>query len=218
MIICHRGFWNNISDQNTESSFYKAFKKKFGIETDIRDCNGKVVISHDMPTGKEIELTNLLKLHIFNNTKVNLLLNIKSDGLHSKLLEIMNEFPRIEFYCFDMSVPDMKIYADLKIPFLTRLSDYEKDLCFISEAKGIWLDAFNNDWYSKRTINKFLKMDKLVYIVSSECHNRPYKKCWQRLKKMDLPWSSKKIFLCTDFPEEAHNFFSIKDEKIKDYT
>ena len=211
MIICHRGFWNNLSDQNSLNSFYKAFKNNFGIETDIRDCNGKILISHDMPTGKEIELYNLLNLYVSNQTKVSLLLNIKSDGLHNKLLEIMKEFPRIDFFCFDMSVPDMKIYANSKIPFLTRLSDYEKDLCFIDEAKGIWLDAFNNDWYNKRTINKLIKMDKLVFIVSSECHNRPYKKCWQRLKKMNLPWSSKKIFLCTDFPKEAHKYFSNPD-------
>ena len=80
MIICLRGFWKDIIEQNTEKSFLRAFKNDFGIETDIRDSQGDIVISHDMPLGEEISVISLLELYILKKSKVPLILNIKSDG------------------------------------------------------------------------------------------------------------------------------------------
>jgi glycerophosphoryl diester phosphodiesterase len=49
-IISHRGFWITPSEQNTEVAFIRALECGFGIETDIRDVSGDLVISHDMST------------------------------------------------------------------------------------------------------------------------------------------------------------------------
>jgi len=48
-ILCHRGLWNKVEEQNTAKSFYAAFKLGFGIEIDLRDQGSKLVISHDRP-------------------------------------------------------------------------------------------------------------------------------------------------------------------------
>ena len=51
-IIAHRGFWRKKTDQNTIGAFKLALNNHFGIETDIRDQNGQLVISHDIPKKK----------------------------------------------------------------------------------------------------------------------------------------------------------------------
>ena len=61
MILAHRGIWNEIVEQNTMIAFKRAFERKIGIETDIRDYNGEIVISHDIPSGKMLFLSDFFK-------------------------------------------------------------------------------------------------------------------------------------------------------------
>ena len=53
-ILAHRGFWKKESEKNTQIAFERAFDKGFGIETDLRDIKGEIVISHNMPVGGEM--------------------------------------------------------------------------------------------------------------------------------------------------------------------
>lgn len=46
-IIAHRGMWFQQDEKNTFPAFERALQNGFGIETDFRDCNGELVISHD---------------------------------------------------------------------------------------------------------------------------------------------------------------------------
>ena len=49
-LIAHRGYWLDPKEKNTETAFVRALQHGFGIETDFRDLNGHLVISHDVPT------------------------------------------------------------------------------------------------------------------------------------------------------------------------
>lgn len=64
-IIAHRGFWKTEDEKNKKSSFIRAFDLGIGTETDLRDCAGKILISHDMPNGDEIK--NILKKYNHTN-------------------------------------------------------------------------------------------------------------------------------------------------------
>lgn len=48
-ILAHRGFWKEETEKNTKIAFERAFNSGFGIETDLRDIKGEIVISHNMP-------------------------------------------------------------------------------------------------------------------------------------------------------------------------
>ena len=50
------------NEQNKLVAFKRAINSGFGIETDIRDFNGKLVISHSLPDTNSIKLSELLKL------------------------------------------------------------------------------------------------------------------------------------------------------------
>ena len=61
-IISHRGYWKSVKEKNTEIAFSRSFALNYGTETDLRDCLGKLVISHDMPNGNEIYFDEFLSL------------------------------------------------------------------------------------------------------------------------------------------------------------
>ena len=62
LILSHRGYWISPIEKNKDVAFNRSFSLGFGTETDVRDCAGKLVISHDMPDGNEKTLEEFLKL------------------------------------------------------------------------------------------------------------------------------------------------------------
>ena len=66
VIIAHRGYWKNENEKNKKAAFERAFDCGFGVETDLRDIKGEIVISHNMPLGDEIsfELRQIMKIVI----------------------------------------------------------------------------------------------------------------------------------------------------------
>ena len=86
-----------------------ALKKGFGIETDIRDLDGKYVISHDPPikTKEIIEFKKFLKIFKEKNKNLILAINIKSDGIAKNIYDLCLSEEISNFFIFDMSIPDL---------------------------------------------------------------------------------------------------------------
>ena len=82
-ILSHRGFWKNSDEKNKFSSFERTIKNGFGTETDLRDYNGEIVISHDIANNNVLNLDHIFSL--FSDLELTLALNIKSDGLQKIL-------------------------------------------------------------------------------------------------------------------------------------
>ena len=115
-------------EKNSVLAFERSFSLNFGTETDIRDFNQELIISHDIANGKEITLEKFLSLaSSFHKIEpLTLALNIKADGLAKLLADIIKHHPNLDCFVFDMSVPDTLSYFDLNIPVFTRMSEVEK--------------------------------------------------------------------------------------------
>lgn len=205
-IISHRGYWRNSAEKNSIIAFERSFDLGFGIETDIRDLNKTLVISHDMPSGGELSLKELIK--IMGDRNLPLALNIKSDGLVDQISQIIKEEKLSNSFVFDMSVPDQFSYInDGNLSVFTRMSEYEQNPAFYKESEGVWLDAFHSTWYNMELISNLLKDNKQVCIVSPELHKRDdYKTLWSELSASGIS-KSEHVILCTDFPEDAARIF-----------
>lgn len=206
-IISHRGYWILPEEKNSVISFLRSFQSFYGTETDIRDYNQKLVVSHDVPNETSIIIDNLFKLYK-NNKHQTLALNIKSDGLAPFLLNKLTEYQIENYFVFDMSIPDTISYLKYGLKVMIRQSEYEKDLPFYNQSIGIWLDSFISEWYDEELIKAHINEGKKVCIVSSELHNRNHLSLWKMLKETGLCFDSN-IILCTDKPTEATNFFKI---------
>lgn len=205
-IISHRGYWNNIGEKNLLTAFTRSFNLNFGTETDLRDLNGEIVISHDIPNNNAIKLSTFFDIYKkFGNSKT-LALNIKSDGLQKILKLALDHFKITNYFVFDMSIPDTIGYQNENLNFFSRQSEYEPNPVFYDKCNGIWLDAFGHIWYKNELILEHLKNKKRVAIVSPELHKREYFEFWGKLK-YDNIHLMKGVILCTDFPETAKEYF-----------
>lgn len=207
-IISHRGYWLDESEKNQNLAFKRSFQLGFGTETDIRDSMGRLVISHDMPSGSEQGLDSFLALVANYSQELSLpltiALNVKADGMANVLSNHLKRYQALDFFVFDMSVPDMRSYLSTSLPVFTRMSEAERIPAFLEQAEGVWLDSFDSEWYTVGVVEELLQAGKRVCVVSPELHGRPYKQLWSMLSKVS---NDDRVILCTDKPEEALSFF-----------
>ena len=207
LVLSHRGYWKETHEKNKPISFDRSFSLGFGTETDIRDYKGQLVISHDIADEKCISVKEMFNIYTKHDSTLPLALNIKADGLQIKLKELLQEYKIKNYFVFDMSVPDGLQYLRHNIKSFTRESEYETIPSFYDEACGIWLDEFQGHWINKEVIENHIKNNKQICIVSPDLHKREYKKEWQHYKEIEKELGIDNLMICTDYPEEAKEFF-----------
>lgn len=206
-IVAHRGTWTQKHEQNTIAALQASVESGYGIEFDVRDYAGDLVISHDPPANRGNTFKDLLdriaeKAH---EKKVPLAINVKSDGLASEITSLLNGYPRLDGFVFDMAVPDMRQYLKIGMPTFARLSDAEPYISYGDKVQGVWLDALESEDMIKAQFQATMLLEKEICIVSSELHRRPHEALWAWL----LPYASEpNLMICTDFPDMANRYFN----------
>jgi len=201
-----------MEEKNSLEALQNAVELGFGIETDIRDFDGELVISHGPPEGKVIMLTKFfenIKNHA-NFRKVTYALNIKSDGLDEKLEKIISDYGLMNnVFFFDMSFPTLLWFSKKFGPknLSTRISEFEQSPILLYEKCGwICVDCFNTEWITDEMIGKFLKEEKKLFFISPEIHKREPLGFWKFLKGASEKYGEE-FYLCTDLVEKAEKFF-----------
>ncbi|MDD3013273.1 MAG: hypothetical protein PHC34_06170 [Candidatus Gastranaerophilales bacterium] len=212
-MLSHRAYWKECGEKNTEVAFRRSFKAGYGVETDIRDFNGQLVISHDIPTGDEMTFEQFLTIFSEYDKSLPLAINIKSDGLQDLLKSLLDKYSIHNYFVFDMSVPDGLQYVQKDFKVFTRLSEYEKVPSFYEESQGVWLDCFNEDWIDESVINYHLNNGKKVCIVSPELHGRDSINGWKNYGKSFI--NNNNVMLCTDYIEKANNYFGLECKYVR---
>ena len=207
IILSHRGYWKETQEKNLPIAFERSFSLGFGTETDIRDYKGELVISHDIADENCISVKEMFEVYNKYDNTLSLALNIKADGLQLKLKKLLEEYKIENYFVFDMSIPDGLGYLKQNIKAFTRESEYEKIPSFYDEACGTWLDEFQEHWITKEVIEKHIKNNKQICIVSPDLHKREYKNEWQHYKEIEKELGIDNLMICTDFPEIAKEFF-----------
>ena len=209
-IIAHRGYWLDPSEKNTFTAFSRALINGFGIETDFRDLDGELVVSHDIPTAGSMKASEFIAIYSAHPVSAPIALNIKADSLHDLISHFITHAEFKNVFVFDMAIPDMRGYLSNHIPTFTRLSEYEPHPVFLKDCKGVWLDAFESVWYGADTINSLLNQKKKIAIVSSELHGRPHLALWELIRAHDFHRNDL-VSICTDFPMLAKEYFYGQD-------
>lgn len=205
-IISHRGYWKESSEKNAAVAFRRSFEMGLGTETDVRDCAGKLVISHDMPRGGEMGFADMLQMADAAGGPLTLALNVKADGMAEEIGHVLKDYPQLDCFVFDMSVPDLRAYLAAGVPTFTRMSEVEREPAWLARCEGVWLDGFDGTWFDQETIARVLALGKRVCVVSSELHKRDPLALWKMLRPLA---QEDRLILCTDTPEEAVQFFNI---------
>lgn len=162
-IVAHR--INTISE-------LKHVPNNLGIEIDLRDFGDSLVLSHDpFMTGEKFE--DFLKFynHAF------LIVNIKSERIEEKVIDILSSYSIFDFFLLDSSFPmifNIHRKADKKIAL--RFSEFESLETILNSkdmARWVWVDCFTKLHINKE-IFKRLKEEKFkICIVSPDLQGRP---------------------------------------------
>jgi hypothetical protein len=209
-ILCHRGWWIRPEEKNSAVALRRAFDAGLGVETDLRDLAGNVVVSHDPPCCNKLDLVELLDLHADAPTTT-LGLNIKADGLAAAVADALAEHAVMSSsFAFDMAVPDQHHWHRTNVAVFTRHSDVEPAPVLYDRSAGVWLDDFVGDgWWTATTVASHLDAAKRVAVVSPELHGRDPRDAWGVLRSAGLH-ERPGVLLCTDMPDEATAFFSMR--------
>lgn len=211
-ILAHRGWWLTAKEKNSLIALNRAIEHGFGIETDFRDYNGKLVISHD-PVGwgneQFVDVKDWLNQLPIEYGYIGV--NVKSDGLSSLISDLFEQYNIQRFFVFDMSVPETIRYASVKVPYFVRQSEMEKEPIVepigLSIANGIWLDSFTDDnWYDTELVTNWLDKGFYVSLVSPELHGREHQNIWKKILHSGV-YKHPRFMICTDLPMDAMNYF-----------
>lgn len=214
-VLAHRGWWDRPSEKNSRGALARALASGYGVETDIRDASGELVISHDIPlppqaSNDQLSLKDFLDLYVSFDVRPVLALNIKSDGLAEKLHQALRERAISNYFVFDMSIPDSLSYLNRDMRVFTRRSEFETASRLDERAQGLWLDKFSAPELTVAEIEGALATGKEVAIVSPELHGRPYRDAWEAWSCFYLalqPDKKSRLHLCTDLPDAAQVVF-----------
>jgi len=206
-ILAHRGYWKTAREQNSLAALAGALERGWGVETDIRDYRGEVVISHD-PAGEGApKLAELFSAHgRLAAPKPLMALNVKADGLYLLLPDIFERFdlqPE-NYFLFDASLPEQYIYLKRGFRVFTRSSEFEPQPAFLERCAGVWLDQFTDCGHIMAALDPLLETGLDICVVSPELHGRESDELWARLAARK---GHARLHLCTDKPDEAEAYF-----------
>ena len=202
IVLSHRGFWRKALEKNTLAALERTLAEGFGTETDVRDRDGLLVLAHDPAGADAMDWSTLVTM--FTGTGLPLAVNVKADGL-ALLLQSAFADAGIDWFAFDMSGPEMVRYAREGLPFFTRHSDVEPEPILYDRADGVWLDAFEDEWFGAEVVRRHLDAGKRVCVVSPELHGRPHEAQWAMLEPLA---GAPGLMLCTDLPDIARERFT----------
>lgn len=203
-IIAHRGMWEKREEGNTLEGFKRAFENGYGIETDVRDYMGKLVVSHNVATERDFLFEDVLKLYSEMGCTSEIAINIKADGIQKILKDALEKYNTDNYFVFDMSIPEQVVYHREKFNAYTRMSEYETVPVLLDKSQGIWMDEWENSWINADVIRRYREKQKKISIISPEIHGRDYTFIWNELKQFV---KDDGVMLCTDIPLQAKEFF-----------
>ena len=205
--LAHRGLWSEPDERNTLDAFRGAFAHGWGVELDVRDRDGVLVISHDPPAADALTFAAVVEAYVAHGCPGRLAVNVKADGLEALVAEALSPVDAARWFAFDMSVPDSLRYASAGLPYFSRHSEIEPDPALYADSCGVWLDDFYGGFVTEARIAAHLEAGKHVAVVSPELHKRDHLPVWDEWRRWSV-WGSDRVHLCTDHPHQAEEVFA----------
>jgi hypothetical protein len=206
-IIAHRGLWKTAPNfsgaaMNSKQAVRSAFELGFGVEIDIRDSGGEVVVSHDPDFGNTAprlrDLLNVQARSKGTNGSI-LALNVKSDGLAQLNLRQILRDQGANYFLFDSSFPESIILRREGLRVAARVSDLEDLRPSEGASEMLWADDFEGDQPAfVERVHQLLDRGFKVCAVSPELHGRDNTFTWKCF--IERFAQEERLLICTDEP------------------
>jgi len=178
----------------------KATPSEYGIEVDIRSNNGRLVIHHD-PLKDGVDFEKWIE----NYAHQTLILNIKEEGLESRLIDFMKQYKITDYFFLDQSFPFLIKWSNLgERHSAVRVSEFESietALTLAGKIDWVWVDCFNYFPLSEVEANKLQNAGFKLCLVSPELQGRPYESEIFIMNSILQDRSIRADAICTKYPE-----------------
>lgn len=140
---------------------------EYGIELDIRDQNGKLILVHDpFKNGTDFEEFLQHYKHSF------IILNIKSERIEYRVLELLQKYKITEYFFLDSSFPMIyQLSKNGEKNIALRFSEYESlesILMMKNKVKWVWVDCFTKFPLDSKSYNILQNYGFKICLVSPE--------------------------------------------------
>ncbi len=148
---------------------------EFGVEIDLRDdLSGRIYMEHDpFVPGEDFEE------YIKNYNHGTVILNVKSERIEHKVIDIMKKYGLNNYFFLDCSFPMIKLLTDLgETNIALRYSEYEGIYTIEklkNKVKWVWVDCFSDFPLDYTTYSFIKKLGYLTCFVSPELQGQPEK-------------------------------------------
>jgi hypothetical protein len=181
-----------------------ATDSKYGVEVDIRSY-GKKLIMHHEPLVKGEDFNEWLTEYNHGT----LILNVKEEGLESRLIKLMKEQGIDDYFFLDQSFPFLVKWSNLgEKRCAVRISEYESietALTLARKVNWVWVDCFTQFSLAQQDAEALNEAGFKICLVSPELQGRDAKKeiplLADELKKRNIFADA----VCTKNPEIWEN-------------
>jgi hypothetical protein len=163
-----------------------------GVEIDVRDYNDELILQHEPFVEGEL-LEPFLKK--YGQRKGNLILNIKSERIEIKILDLLKKYKIENYFFLDSSFPMiinlLNNYGEKKIAL--RYSEFEKEdtiLGLAGKIEWIWIDCFSKIPGTPEIYAQFRKLGFKLCFVSPDLQNQS-----DKIKEYKIYFRENKIYI-----------------------
>lgn len=143
----------------------------YGVEVDLRDYDGKIILQHD-PFNNGESFEKFLSFYKHGT----LILNIKSEQIEYQVLELIHKYNIKKYFFLDSSFPMIfKLSNNGEKNLAIRLSDFEGIETIINmkdKVEWVWVDCFNKFILNQNIYSVLKKNNFRICIVSPALHDR----------------------------------------------
>ncbi len=174
----------------------KTVPESMGVELDLREASGQIILQHDaFKSGESFEEYLRFYRHGL------MILNVKTDGLEEKILELIKRHGVKKYFFLDLAFPSMmKLIQNGEKQIAVRFSEYEpleQCLALKGKVEWVWVDCFTHLPLTPENY-KALKAHFKICLVSPELQRHPKEKI-SEFKKQIQGFDIDAV--CTKYPE-----------------
>lgn len=153
----------------------KSVPVEYGVELDLRDdLTGRIYIQHNpFESGEDFEE------YLGQYNHGTMILNIKSERIELKILELLRKYNIEKYFFLDSSFPMIKLLSDQgENKIALRFSEFEGlDTLFAMQGKiqWVWVDCFSRLPLDRDIYKKIKELGYKICIVSPELQGQPEK-------------------------------------------
>lgn len=148
---------------------------EYGIELDLRDgLDGRIYIQHNpFEPGEDFEE------YIQEYNHGTMILNIKSERIELKALELIHKYSVNKYFFLDSTFPMIKLLSDMgEHNIAVRFSEYERldtIRTLAGKANWVWVDTFTRLPIDRKSYEELKEMSYKLCLVSPELQGQSKK-------------------------------------------